>query len=90
MIPPAFQYHAPSSVDDAIALLNQYGDEAKLLAGGHSLLPMMKLRFAEPEHLVDIKWRDNYRCDDLRKCADKFRTTTGEMPAIAGGGPLNC
>ncbi len=54
MIPPSFQYHAPGSVDDAVALLSQYGDEAKLLAGGHSLLPMMKLRFAEPEHLVDI------------------------------------
>ena len=54
MIPPSFQYHAPGSVDDAVALLSQFGDEAKLLAGGHSLLPMMKLRFAEPEHLVDI------------------------------------
>jgi carbon-monoxide dehydrogenase medium subunit len=54
MIPPSFQYHAPGSVDDAIALLNELGDEAKLLAGGHSLLPMMKLRFAEPAHLVDI------------------------------------
>jgi len=54
MIPPTFQYHAPSSVDDAVALLSQYGDEAKILAGGHSLLPMMKLRFAEPEHLIDI------------------------------------
>ncbi|MFT5549857.1 MAG: carbon-monoxide dehydrogenase medium subunit [Candidatus Azotimanducaceae bacterium] len=54
MIPPSFQYHSPSTVSDAIALLNQYGDEAKLLAGGHSLLPMMKLRFAEPEHLVDM------------------------------------
>ena len=54
MIPPSFHYHAPNSIDDAVALLGQYGDEAKLLAGGHSLLPMMKLRFAEPEHLVDI------------------------------------
>jgi len=54
MIPPSFEYHAPTSVNDAVALLNQYGDEAKLLAGGHSLLPMMKLRFAEPEHLIDI------------------------------------
>jgi carbon-monoxide dehydrogenase medium subunit len=54
MIPPSFQYHAPGSVDDAVALLNELGDEAKLLAGGHSLIPMMKLRFAEPEHLVDI------------------------------------
>ena len=54
MIPPSFQYHAPNSIDDAVALLGQFGDDAKLLAGGHSLLPMMKLRFAEPEHLVDI------------------------------------
>jgi carbon-monoxide dehydrogenase medium subunit len=54
MIPPSFQYHSPSTVSDAIALLNQYGDEVKLLAGGHSLLPMMKLRFAEPEHLIDM------------------------------------
>ena len=54
MTPPSFEYHAPTSVDDAVALLSQLGDEAKLLAGGHSLLPMMKLRFAEPEHLVDI------------------------------------
>jgi carbon-monoxide dehydrogenase medium subunit len=61
MIPHAFDYHAPTSVPDAIALLGQYGDEAKLLAGGHSLLPMMKLRFAEPAHLIDLG-----RIPDLR------------------------
>jgi len=61
MIPPTFEYHAPGSVDDAIALLSQYGDEAKILAGGHSLLPMMKLRFAEPEHLVDINNIDSLK-----------------------------
>lgn len=54
MIPPSFAYHAPSSVDAALALLGQYGEEAKILAGGHSLLPMLKLRFAEPAHLVDL------------------------------------
>ena len=54
MIPAAFDYHAPRSVADAIKLLGQLGPEAKLLAGGHSLLPMMKLRLATPEHLVDI------------------------------------
>lgn len=54
MIPNAFEYHAPASLPDAVALLGQYGDEAKLLAGGHSLLPMMKLRFAQPGHLVDL------------------------------------
>ena len=54
MIPPTFEYYAPSNVSEAIALLSQHGDDAKLLAGGHSLLPMMKLRFAEPEHLIDL------------------------------------
>jgi carbon-monoxide dehydrogenase medium subunit len=54
MIPPRFEYHVPRSVSEAVALLGQLGSEAKLLAGGHSLLPMMKLRFAQPEHLIDI------------------------------------
>ncbi|HEX7917424.1 xanthine dehydrogenase family protein subunit M [Rudaea sp.] len=54
MIPRPFEYHAPTSVDDAIRLLGDYGDSAKLLAGGHSLLPMMKLRFASPDHLIDL------------------------------------
>ena len=54
MIPPEFDYHAPTTLSDAIALLDQLGDDAKILAGGHSLLPMMKLRFAEPAHLVDL------------------------------------
>lgn len=54
MIPAAFDYHAPRSVADAIKLLGDLGPEAKLLAGGHSLLPMMKLRFAQPSHLIDL------------------------------------
>jgi carbon-monoxide dehydrogenase medium subunit len=54
MIPREFEYHAPRSLPDAIGLLAQFGDDAKLLAGGHSLLPMMKMRFAEPGHLIDL------------------------------------
>jgi carbon-monoxide dehydrogenase medium subunit len=54
MIPRPFAYHAPDSIPAVIALLSDYGDQAKLLAGGHSLLPMMKLRFAAPEHLIDL------------------------------------
>ena len=54
MIPRPFEYHAPTSLVEALTLLNRYGDEAKLLAGGHSLLPMMKLRFAAPGHLIDL------------------------------------
>ena len=55
MIPRPFEYHAPRSLSEAISLLNEHGDTAKLLAGGHSLLPMMKLRFAEPGHLIDLR-----------------------------------
>src|SRR5690242_20607385 len=54
MIPREFEYHAPKTIPDALGLLAQFGDEAKLLAGGHSLLPMMKLRFAQPGHLIDL------------------------------------
>ncbi len=54
MIPPAFDYHVPRTVGEAISLLGSLGQDAKLLAGGHSLLPMMKLRFAQPAHLIDI------------------------------------
>jgi len=54
MIPGAFDYHRPVTLADAIALLSEHGDEARPLAGGHSLIPMMKLRMAMPEHLVDL------------------------------------
>jgi aerobic carbon-monoxide dehydrogenase medium subunit len=54
MIPAAFDYSSPATLNEALALLKKYGDEAKILAGGHSLIPMMKLRFASPAHLVDI------------------------------------
>jgi aerobic carbon-monoxide dehydrogenase medium subunit len=54
VIPPAFDYHAPKSVSEALGLLASLGSDAKLLAGGHSLLPMMKLRFAQPAHLIDL------------------------------------
>ncbi|WP_432347145.1 xanthine dehydrogenase family protein subunit M [Shinella yambaruensis] len=54
MIPGPFQFHRPQSVADAVKLLSSLGDEARPLAGGHSLVPMMKLRLATPEHLVDL------------------------------------
>jgi carbon-monoxide dehydrogenase medium subunit len=54
MIPVAFDYQRPTSADEALALLDEHGDEAKLLAGGHSLLPMMKLRLAYPSVVVDV------------------------------------
>ena len=54
MIPGSFSYHRPTSVADAVKLLADLGDEARPLAGGHSLVPMMKLRLATPGHLVDL------------------------------------
>lgn len=54
MIPAAFDYHRADSVDQAVALLTQHGEDARLLAGGHSLLPLMRLRLAVPGVLVDI------------------------------------
>jgi carbon-monoxide dehydrogenase medium subunit len=53
-VPAAFDYHVAKSVDEAIALMQQYGDDAKFLAGGHSLIPTMKLRLAQPAHLIDL------------------------------------
>ena len=54
MYPSRFRYEAPHSLDEAIALLRDGGEEAKVLAGGQSLVPLMKLRFASPELIVDI------------------------------------
>ena len=55
MIPHAFDYFAPDTLDDALALLAEHGEGAKLLAGGHSLLPAMKLRLAAPAALIDLR-----------------------------------
>lgn len=54
MIPSAFDYHAPETLDEAIGLLGQYGEQAKVLSGGQSLLPLLKLRLGFATHLVDI------------------------------------
>jgi len=54
MIPPAFEYLRPKTVPEAVAMLQQHGDDAKILSGGQSLIPMMKLRLARPSHLIDI------------------------------------
>ena len=61
MVTSSFDYYAPTSVADALALLDQHGDDAKLLAGGHSLIPLLKLRLATPAALIDIG-----RLDELK------------------------
>ncbi|HYM00196.1 MAG TPA: xanthine dehydrogenase family protein subunit M [Blastocatellia bacterium] len=54
MIPPSFEYLRPATIPEALALLKQHGDDAKILSGGQSLIPMMKLRLARPAYLIDI------------------------------------
>lgn len=61
MIPGTFDYHRPASVEDAVALLARLGEEANILAGGHSLIPLMKTRLASPEHLVDLSGIGNLK-----------------------------
>ncbi len=61
MIPGAFDYHRPKTVDEAVGLLSSLGDDATVVAGGHSLIPMMKLRMAVPEHLVDLQDLDDLK-----------------------------
>jgi len=55
MIPAAFEYHRPSDIAGALSVLTEYGDDARVIAGGHSLIPMMKLRMADVPHLIDLQ-----------------------------------
>ena len=59
MIPAAFEYHSPTSLREALRILRRYPGEAKVMAGGHSLLPLMKLRLAQPAHVVDLRRIEN-------------------------------
>ena len=55
MIPAAFDYHRPKDLNGVISLLQEHGDDARVIAGGHSLIPLMKLRMAEVPHLIDLQ-----------------------------------
>jgi carbon-monoxide dehydrogenase medium subunit len=84
--PAPFDYHAPESVADVVALLGEYGDDAKVLAGGQSLVPMLALRLARFEHLVDIT-----RVDELRgitRTNGTLRIASATPQAVAEHEPL--
>ena len=70
MIPGPFSYHRPATVADAVKLLSTLGDDVRPLAGGHSLVPMMKLRLATPEHLIDLHGIDGLK--GIRRDGDKM------------------
>ncbi len=87
MTPGVFEYHRPNSVEEVLALLGQFGDDGKVLAGGHSLVPMMKLRLAEPAHLIDINAIGGLR--GIRAEADAIVVGAGTTQAeILGSGLL--
>src|SRR6201986_4435334 len=101
MFPSRFRYEAPHSLDEATGLLHDGGDDVKVLAGGQSLVPMMKLRFASPEMLVDINNRpglDSHRADPdgslhigaLCRHADLESSglLKGTQPTMAAAAPL--
>ena len=95
MIPAGFDYHAPASLADALVLLDRLGPDVKLLAGGHSLLPMMKLRFAQPAHLVDLNRIDALRGirEDGDSVAIGAMTTENDLiasPVLRARVPLLC
>ncbi|AXT27874.1 xanthine dehydrogenase family protein subunit M [Ruegeria sp. AD91A] len=71
MIPAAFEYHRPQDMAGVLAVLEEYGDDARVMAGGHSLIPMMKLRMAEVPHLIDLQ--DVGGMSDIELGADGVR-----------------
>lgn len=85
MIPGPFSYHRPATVAEAVQLLAAYGDDARPLAGGHSLIPMMKLRLATPDHLIDLHGIGDLRA--IRRDDDVIRigamTTQHDLLASA-------
>jgi carbon-monoxide dehydrogenase medium subunit len=78
----AFAYHRPDSVTDAVALLDEYGDDAKILAGGQSLVPMLAMRLTHFENLIDISRLDELKSIDL--CDGKIRIGAGTPHAYVG------
>ncbi len=81
--PGQFEYYRPSSIDEALALLVSHGEDARVLAGGHSLVPMMKLRLANPTHLIDINAIDALKGVDQRGETIHIGAATTQAEALA-------
>src|SRR5947209_6567730 len=89
MKPAAFEYHDPASADEALRLLSELGDDAKLLAGGQSLVPLMNFRLARPAHLVDLNHLPELRYvraenDELRIGAMTRQRQVERSPDVTG------
>ena len=100
MKPPPFEYHAPSSLDEALSLLAEHGDEAKVLAGGQSLIPLMSLRLAHPAVIVDLNRVSNLSTIERRdgtiglgaivreRTAERSEDVQTAVPLLAAALPL--
>lgn len=100
MLPARFEYHCPSTLDEALQLLSQHGEDAKVLAGGQSLIPVMKLRLAAPAHIVDLNrlpGLDGLAEGDGRlavgalvrhKTLERSELVRAHYPAMAAAAPL--
>jgi len=86
MLPAPFEYHAPRTIDETLELLDQLGDEGKVLAGGQSLIPLLKLRFASPAHLVDVNrlpWLDGIEeTDGVLRIGALYRHKAAERSGL--------
>ncbi|MFC6342466.1 FAD binding domain-containing protein, partial [Nocardioides hankookensis] len=86
MIPAAFDYVAPTSVEDALAALAQYGDDAKIIAGGQSLLPVLRMRLNAPEWIIDLGKIESLR--GIRDDGDAIVVGAMTPHAVVGSDPL--
>ncbi len=85
MIPAAFDYHRPADLSGAVRLLAEHGDEALVVAGGHSLIPMMKLRMAQPGHLIDLRAIESLRGVRVEGGTVTLGAMTTQAEIIASG-----
>ena len=92
MIPNSFEYHRPKTVPDALSILTSHGDTARVIAGGHSLIPVMKQRLTDIQHLVDLQDINDLRgvtvADTVRIGAMTTQHTLITHPALAAAVPL--
>lgn len=85
LIPGSFEYHRPGSVDEVVALLSKHGDDGRVVAGGHSLIPMMKLRLAVPEHLIDLQGIESLKGIEVSGGRARIGAMTTQHELIASG-----
>lgn len=90
MIPAAFEYYRPTEIGGVIALLEQHGEDSRVIAGGHSLIPMMKLRMADVPHLIDLQDVDGLRGIEIGQDSIRIGAMTTQAELIDNAALANC